>query len=296
MRACVALLLACAKPFFALVLEAPCCSEKVHIPADFGAHHALQEHELLLASPLDLCAPLARELNATGKVLLARRGKCRFVTKALLAQRANASGLIVMDDVDRERWEVRMHSDEHDATTPAMTIPAVFVSHATGRELAAHVRAGYVAVSLNGTGEVDTITQYLERYDLSAEHVRLVHAALDFGQAMLPYMGYAYAISFAYVLLSSLYTLLLNWSAAVARRMFLHGPWRHLNVVSYSQHLDLMMLSGDAACCAICLDEFGPCHQIKPLPCTHIYHRSCIDKWFEKGSNACPLCKRPAFP
>ncbi|EQC30052.1 hypothetical protein, variant 1 [Saprolegnia diclina VS20] len=260
MRSCVALLLACAKPFCALVLEAPCCSEKVHIPADFGARHALQQHELLLASPLDLCSPINRQLNATGKFLLALRGKCRFLTKAYLAQRANASGLIVMDDVDRDAWEVRMHSDDHDATQD-IAIPAVFVSHATGRELAAHVRASAVVVSLNGTGEVYTITQFLERWDLSAEHVRLVHAALDFGQAMLPYMGYVYAISFAYVLVSSLYALLLNWSVAVARRIFLLGPWRH---VSYSQHLDLMMAtSGEAASCAICLDQFGPCDQIK---------------------------------
>jgi hypothetical protein len=43
--------------------------------------------------------------------------------------------------------------------------------------------------------------------------------------------------------------------------------------------------------CAICLGEFEEGEWVKHLPiCTHSFHVSCIDKWFQSHSN-CPLCR-----
>lgn len=43
--------------------------------------------------------------------------------------------------------------------------------------------------------------------------------------------------------------------------------------------------------CAVCLGEFEDGEWVKHLPiCSHVFHVSCIDTWFQTHSN-CPLCR-----
>lgn len=42
--------------------------------------------------------------------------------------------------------------------------------------------------------------------------------------------------------------------------------------------------------CCICLAPFQTNDQIRILPCSHSYHRGCIDHWFQQ-SRLCPICK-----
>ena len=52
--------------------------------------------------------------------------------------------------------------------------------------------------------------------------------------------------------------------------------------------------------CVICLDGFEKGQELRQLPCSHAYHRDCIDKWLTKKNNTCPLClhriELPAVP
>ncbi|RAL16019.1 putative RING finger protein [Aspergillus homomorphus CBS 101889] len=43
--------------------------------------------------------------------------------------------------------------------------------------------------------------------------------------------------------------------------------------------------------CVICMDEFHPLDSVRPLPCGHIFHASCLDPWLTKRHACCPLCK-----
>jgi len=49
---------------------------------------------------------------------------------------------------------------------------------------------------------------------------------------------------------------------------------------------------GEQTKCLICLDEFGDGDDIKTLPCLHIYHQKCIERWLGTD-NSCPVCKTP---
>ncbi|KAI6657702.1 E3 ubiquitin-protein ligase [Oopsacas minuta] len=42
--------------------------------------------------------------------------------------------------------------------------------------------------------------------------------------------------------------------------------------------------------CSVCLDEFMSGDVIRTLPCTHPFHKDCVDKWLYK-KHTCPLCK-----
>ncbi|CDR94053.1 hypothetical protein, conserved [Babesia bigemina] len=46
----------------------------------------------------------------------------------------------------------------------------------------------------------------------------------------------------------------------------------------------------DTRRCAICLEEYEQDQRIRRLPCTHGYHKVCVDEWLGR-STICPICK-----
>lgn len=45
----------------------------------------------------------------------------------------------------------------------------------------------------------------------------------------------------------------------------------------------------EASECPICTEEFRERENVRVLPCTHIYHRRCIDPWLLQFAGTCPL-------
>ncbi|KAH7138572.1 hypothetical protein B0J11DRAFT_19796 [Dendryphion nanum] len=45
--------------------------------------------------------------------------------------------------------------------------------------------------------------------------------------------------------------------------------------------------------CVICLDEIEDAAQIRGLGCLHVFHQECLDDWFARWNEYCPLCHRP---
>ena len=44
--------------------------------------------------------------------------------------------------------------------------------------------------------------------------------------------------------------------------------------------------------CSICLNSIRKTRSTTELPCGHLYHKSCIGGWQERGNDTCPLCRR----
>ncbi|PFH33652.1 zinc finger, C3HC4 type (RING finger) domain-containing protein [Besnoitia besnoiti] len=56
-------------------------------------------------------------------------------------------------------------------------------------------------------------------------------------------------------------------------------------------------LSEEAKKCSICFEEYEHGEEQRRLPCTHVFHKNCIDMWLRR-SFVCPICKhdlRSAF-
>uniref|UniRef100_A0A0D9YZG0 RING-type domain-containing protein n=1 Tax=Oryza glumipatula TaxID=40148 RepID=A0A0D9YZG0_9ORYZ len=49
-------------------------------------------------------------------------------------------------------------------------------------------------------------------------------------------------------------------------------------------------LSAEDAVCCICLAKYAHNDELRELPCTHCFHKECVDKWL-KINALCPLCK-----
>jgi E3 ubiquitin-protein ligase RHA2 len=46
----------------------------------------------------------------------------------------------------------------------------------------------------------------------------------------------------------------------------------------------------DAKCC-VCLSRLQQGDTMKELPCQHIFHRECVDRWLRLCQKTCPLCR-----
>eukprot|EP01083_Nonionella_stella_P003278 9348_1 len=46
----------------------------------------------------------------------------------------------------------------------------------------------------------------------------------------------------------------------------------------------------DPESCVICIDTFTAGDSVRTLPCDHIFHQACIDKWLLWRKKECPLC------
>lgn len=44
--------------------------------------------------------------------------------------------------------------------------------------------------------------------------------------------------------------------------------------------------------CSICLVDLELGDSVKELPCNHIFHPDCIDKWLKEYNHICPICKQ----
>ncbi|KAJ1971974.1 hypothetical protein H4R35_004946 [Dimargaris xerosporica] len=49
--------------------------------------------------------------------------------------------------------------------------------------------------------------------------------------------------------------------------------------------------ASDVASCSICLCNFQLGDEARKLPCSHVFHKDCIDVWLVKHSALCPICR-----
>lgn len=43
--------------------------------------------------------------------------------------------------------------------------------------------------------------------------------------------------------------------------------------------------------CCVCLSGFQADEEVSELCCKHVFHRGCLDKWFDNKHSTCPLCR-----
>ena len=43
--------------------------------------------------------------------------------------------------------------------------------------------------------------------------------------------------------------------------------------------------------CPVCQIEYEEGEKLAHLPCSHIFHQACINKWLGQYSKKCPVCK-----
>ncbi|MQM12286.1 hypothetical protein Taro_045202 [Colocasia esculenta] len=53
---------------------------------------------------------------------------------------------------------------------------------------------------------------------------------------------------------------------------------------------------GHAEDCRVCLTRFEPESMVNRLPCGHLFHKGCLEKWLDYHHVTCPLCRTHLLP
>ncbi|KAI4378591.1 hypothetical protein MLD38_016051 [Melastoma candidum] len=61
-------------------------------------------------------------------------------------------------------------------------------------------------------------------------------------------------------------------------------------------HSEPLDACGRVQDCSVCLTEFTSQCKINKLPCGHIFHGKCLEKWMVYWNITCPLCRSPLLP
>lgn len=238
------------------------------LPALFGVPLAPEgvRGYLMEAEPANACHPIEgpRPGNGSlGAIVLIRRYDCTFDLKVLHAQRAGFEAAIVHNVRSDEL--VRM-AHVYEDLRRQITIPSVFVGEAASQDLRVIVRCDKGA-------HVLLLPDYPPCPDLDCH----------------PVLAVSWVLGRALALLASVFLVLRPlWGWLWAR--WSRGPevkpraGQKAQVRTFTRRNDL---------CAICLDEYEEGDQLKILPCSHTYHRKCIDPWFSQAARrSCPVCKQ----
>jgi len=44
--------------------------------------------------------------------------------------------------------------------------------------------------------------------------------------------------------------------------------------------------------CCFCFDDFSEGEKVCRVACGHLFHLLCINSWFDRGQQSCPICRR----
>jgi subtilisin family serine protease len=116
--------------------------------------------DLVVAEPLDGCAPLTNGADVSGNVALIIRGVCGFVDKYINAQDAGATAIIVYNDgIAPDRIDPIVMG----GLTAAVTIPGVMIGHFDGVDMAGAAGVQVVLDPENQISKENTIAGFSSR-------------------------------------------------------------------------------------------------------------------------------------
>lgn len=213
--------------------------------------------------------------NFNNTLVILYRGKCKFEDKITNANKANAAGVIVINN--NPTGVITMSIGDADQ----FNLVSIMINHNDGLSL------------------LDKFKQ--ENPESNREQP--LYARITKGQ---PAVGFEKVIVIVICLaFLVLLTISLAWVIFyyVQRFRLLHRQYTaqkqqeklmrkaldNLRVETLKPSSDLVK-NHEETCCAICIDNFEAGVQVRHLTCGHPYHKKCIDPWLmEKGT--CPQCK-----
>ena len=207
-------------------------------------------------------------------IVLVRRGECSFNKKVMNVKHiSNLTGVIIYNDREEE--------DLSNIYVNKTSLPVIFTSLSIGQNLAEIIRNGG---KVNVTVFVDSVCQM--NNDTNFHCVRTVT------QWDIVCIAVAFSILVVVTFTSAFLYYLKKMTHA--EKLEQYERKREILTRQALAHLEEFRLEdGESASieeCSVCLEVTKIGQQMRRLPCSHSYHRECIDTWLLK-KRKCPLCK-----
>jgi hypothetical protein len=186
-----------------------------------------------------------------------RFGNCSFDVKVLNAQSAGFAAVIIYNSESDNL--IKMSSN---GMVPIL-IPSVFVGHSTGLEISKYftfVNKTYAIINNDDS---------------------------DLNYLLIPFVSVV-TICFLVAICIFIIKLALHCHK-VRKNRVPKSALRKIPTKKYQK-------TDKYDTCPICLNEYEEGVKIRLLPCEHVYHIECIDKWLLRNNRFCPVCKRRVLP
>ena len=86
--------------------------------------------------------------------------------------------------------------------------------------------------------------------------------------------------------------LLLMVSLSSSCRIFEYSCKRYKDYKTNKELKEVLFQDNTDKNCSICLEDYSKKDKVVQLDCSHIFHRNCIETWFQnKDLKNCPLCR-----
>ncbi|XP_041970117.1 protein goliath-like [Aricia agestis] len=239
----------------------------VHVRSRDSAHdHSGCKWPLLSAATPDLPLP------AEPWVAVIRRGSCNFEIKVQNAWRSNASAVLIYNDRDAPGLEKMKLS-----TDSGRNISAVFTYKWKGEEITRLVD--------NGTRVTIAIIKGRKwvHGNNSINRTSVLFVSISFIVLMvisLAWLVFYYIQRFRYI----------HAKDRLSKRLCCAAKKALSKIPVKSLKSDDREVQGDGECCAICIEPYKVSETLRSLPCSHDFHKSCIDPWLLEH-RTCPMCK-----
>jgi len=241
-----------------------------HMTADFGISFSDPSYErsadLIAIEPEDGCNGIKNGAELNGKIVIVKRGRCSFFTKAWNVDRHNGKGLVVGNN----NGDQLVHMYKPIGTKGDVYIPCVFISESN------------YDLSIKALGQANSVIATIspsEEYPISS---------------FWPPKGLTTVI--IYMIL----TFPLGWAVLVLLRACFRIRKRRTvkrqvrvipEVIFSSEKLEAKSIKLTNDSCPICLDDFKEKTKIMLLPCDHGFHPECIEPWVRQHNDSCPMCR-----
>lgn len=209
-------------------------------------------------------------------IALVQRGDCKFDVKVYTAARSNASAVVVYNFKDEDEILVMAHEDHG--------IVTVMIGKDCGEAVA-------------------SLADHLEENGTML-YVSIVPSSQSVGGGTDPNAGENFtrtsvlivSITFIVLMIFSLAWLVFYY---VQRFRFANMKDRITRQLAEAAKRAIKRIPKRSVCqadmvennvCAVCIESYKDSDVVRELPCSHIFHKQCIDHWLIE-KRVCPMCK-----
>ena len=223
-------------------------------------------------------------------LVLVRRGNCSFDEKVLSVKHLrNIIGVIIYNDREQKGLS-NIYVNE-------TSLPVIFTSLDIGENLTEILSRGdrvNVSVSVQSVCSQQQLQDESER-EREMAHFHCVKAGQE-GLMVNQWEVLCIAVAFFILAVVSVTSFIFYYLKRLNRAEKLEQFERKKKTLARKAvaQLELGRMEegeeGEEGQCSVCLEPVSAGQETRRLPCSHTYHRSCVDRWLLQ-KRKCPLCK-----
>lgn len=211
-------------------------------------------------------------------IALIKRGDCKFDVKMQNAVRHNATAVVIYDHEDQDDLPLMSHE--------AYDMVSIIIPLDCGTKLASRLddlaaRGLYLETQIIPLYERDMLSGDNQNTDFQTfNRTSVLIVSITFIVLMVFSLGW---LVFYYVQrfrFASMKDRLARQLADAAKRAIKRIPKRTVRPSDMSE----------SNVCAVCIESYNSDDVIRELPCSHVFHKHCIDQWLI-DKRVCPMCK-----